>query len=165
MTLLLSHLTGYQTLLANSAAFQTLTGAADATAALDYIHIYRAEPDADWPAYAAVTDPDEDAITMRREISGQGMGAYEGVRSAQITIFKMLDADESWTAANSAAFLEAFGTIIGEILALEGTDSYAVVDELRKVPNGRAFTYRAMDDGRRCYQLAVVLMQTLYGDL
>lgn len=161
--LLLDHLTGYRTMLSESAAFRTLTGAADESAALDYIHIYRAEPDAAWPAFASITDPDEDALTLNRHDAAQGRGAFEGSRSAVLTVYQFLAAGTDWDATNSAAFMTSFGTIVDELLDIEGTDTRQVIDYLRKLPSGPQLPFRIHDEGRKGYQLAIVLGQALYG--
>jgi len=113
------YLANLETLLANSATFQTWTGAADATAALAFIHLYERSAGKTRPnAFLYYTDwSDADplvllgqetvSMAMRFEASSSGDDVEDEVRE----------------------FLTKVGTIKDEMKVLSGTDDYIYIQE------------------------------------
>lgn len=155
VNILLDHITGLRTLCAASETFQGLVGAADATEAADSIFIYETTPPDD-DVWAVVSDPDEDGLRLT-EVTGPA--SYDGVRSAQLTLFQFVD---DWSSAAAAQFLQDTSNVWRDILTLQGEDAYLYINTAIKV-SSQTLPFRFQEGGRRGYMLAMIFGQTLYG--
>jgi len=102
-------------LVAASSTFQTVVGAANATAALAYIHFPRAE-ESDSPSWAIVSDED---TPLRREKKGTGYWADEGSLMLSFDFFVPGDNDDT-VESSEEWFLQQAGDIISDMEALAG---------------------------------------------
>ena len=129
-------MTALRTLVANSASFRTLVGAADATAALAYIHRVGVDPDANKSlaglrpfalvAYHVPLDLDDEA-----QFGGDG-NTY--VDKGKLGLWFQVDVasgDASDHEDAEISFLNTIGDIVAEMEALAGRDEYLNITLLR----------------------------------
>lgn len=119
---------GIRTLIANSAAFRTAIGAASVAIAKQSIYTWQAY-DGDYDAsndaqsVPRVVLRYEDVGTNKRSTTGWG-GAY--IVQAEFEFVPTSTDDE----VAAEAFLSTLQTIINEVLALEGTDSHTIIEDI-----------------------------------
>jgi len=146
----LQYLVDIKTLLSNSSTFQTMCTKTSPATVAPFIFIYETDTPTS-TAFAVVTDPEEES-EFTKKIQAQGFQAYAGYRSAQIVIYQYVSA---WNETNSSTFLTRIDDILGQMLALQGTQSYAIIDSFSKV-NARTLPYRFIDAEQKGYQLGLV---------
>lgn len=112
------------TLIANTDAFQAATGAANATAARDFIFIYEDEPD-EKDFYCIIDDHPEAGRFMRKG-AGVGINNFTWTRGASFAFFQKV---ASFGGDTAEPFDNSVSAILEEMLLLQST-VYIRIDEI-----------------------------------
>lgn len=117
----LSHLTALRTLLSGSSNFQTWTGAADATAALDYIYLGLEAPSGQ-TRVALLGVPE--GGSWQSDMAGPGVAAGSQERHGRLTLVRYIEGVEDMTTSTVAeSFLAVCRSIYLDILNGRGSTS------------------------------------------
>lgn len=120
-------------MVAASETFQDATGAADATAALDFVSIGMADDTASGPPRAVIRWPEEVSIARVSRL-GQNWSA-----SILLTFEFPTDTDNAGRFEDAyTAFCNQVGEVIREILALTGRPGFLDITGIRIGPLGQA---------------------------
>jgi len=103
-----------------SSNFQTLVGAANAAAALAYIHVAEYESDTPAPPFAVVAWGDDAQVEAT---SGGTRDRFTRTGSLIVILRTAVDADHSSQDA-AYTFLNVAGAILNDVMALSGTAGY-----------------------------------------
>lgn len=133
-------------MIADTAAFQTFTGTANATDAKAYIHIYEDEPPSGQTAYCLIDDHPE-AGRFSRSAVGAGISSFRWTRGSVFGIYQHV---ASFGETTAEAFDNAVSDILTQILDRSGVDPFRYVDEiiaLADPESGGLLQKYTLDDG------------------
>lgn len=117
-------------MLAATTAFQTFTGAANATAARDYIHLYEADPHGQ-TAYAMIGDHPNTG-RFNHVGAGSGVNNFRWTYGTTFGLFK--NYATTFGETNALDFDNQISAIIVELLATQRTVDYRPIDVIDPVP-------------------------------
>ena len=138
-----------RTLLSESATWQTWTGSADATEALEHIYLVEADPDEVTRPFAVVGFGD--SYNARAEAGGAGQVYVDG---GELFLMFEDEPDSEHSAADAElTFLNNVGNSLSEMLEISGTDAYLTIEEIT-LDWGPARSRREEGDEDDYYQIA-----------
>lgn len=140
-------------IIADTDAFQTFVGAANATAAKAYIHVYEQVPP-DQTAYCIIDDHPE-AGRFTRKASGAGVSSFRWTRGSVFGIYQHV---VSFGETTAQAFDNAVSDVITQILDRSGVGTFRYVDEILSIADPETGSLLAKfeidDDGSIAYVYA-----------
>lgn len=118
-----------KTMIANTAAFQTWTGAANATAAKAYIHVYEDDPASGQTRYCMIDDHPQAGI-FDRVGSGTDVTNFSWLKGSMFAFYEHVTA---FSEANAEDFDNTVSDILTEVLQLAGNGTYRPIDRVRSM--------------------------------
>jgi hypothetical protein len=138
-----------ENVLANSAAFLTWSGAADAAEAkADYIFSFDEAPDPVPEKWCNVRDMEPWSFSRDSDDSDGGAAAMTEEATIEIVLFETVD---DWDETNARAFMDAMGSIILDVLNNAATYNLRTAS-ITKKPYTDVIRLRATDGKVKGYQ-------------